>query len=74
MIFYHEMEKEMIEFKGILSAEEAMVAVERNGYALQYVLNKSLFISIAEKFGISIALPSYPTIHKTSPNSKAHQK
>ena len=29
-------------------------AVERNGYALQFVLKKSLFISIAAKFGISI--------------------
>ena len=29
-------------------------AVERNGYALRYVLKKSLFISIAAKFGIPI--------------------
>ena len=29
-------------------------AVESDGEALQYVLNKSLFISIAEKFGIPI--------------------
>ena len=35
---------------------EAVVskAVERDGGALQYVLKKSLFISIASKFGISI--------------------
>ena len=92
----------MVKFKAILSVEAAMVAVERNGYALQYVpdelkseavcakavesdgyalqyvpealmneavvskaverngdalryvLKKSLFISIAAKFGISI--------------------
>ena len=44
----------MIEFKAILSVDAAMVAVERNGHALQYVLKKSLFISIAEKFVIAI--------------------
>ena len=38
-------------------------AVERNGDALQYVLRKSLFISIAAKFGISINI--------TDPNAKA---
>ena len=38
-------------------------AVERNGDALQYVLKKSLFISIAAKFGISIDIKD--------PNEKA---
>ena len=38
-------------------------AVERNGDALQYVLKKSLFISIAAKFGISINIKD--------PNAKA---
>ena len=77
----------MFEFKAILSVEAAMVAVERSGYALQYVpdelkseavcakavesdgyalqyvLKKSLFISIAAKFGISIDIKD--------PNEKA---
>ena len=30
----------MFEFQAILSVEAAMVAVERNGYALQYVPDK----------------------------------
>ena len=44
---------------------EAVVskAVERNGEALRYVLKKSLFISIAAKFGISIDIKD--------PNEKA---
>jgi len=30
----------MVEFKAILSVEEALIAVKRNGYALQYVPTK----------------------------------
>ena len=43
-----------IEFQAILTLEAAFKAVERNGEALRYVLNKSLFIKIAAKFGIRI--------------------
>ncbi|MFZ6774715.1 DUF4116 domain-containing protein, partial [Undibacterium sp. SXout7W] len=36
----------------------ALKAVERNGYALQYVLNVSLFVKIAAKFGIDVEAPN----------------
>jgi hypothetical protein len=41
-------------FCAILTVEAAMKAVERNGYALRYVLLKTLFLSIAVRFKISI--------------------
>ena len=44
----------MVEFKAILSVEEAIAAVKRDGYALQYVFEKSLFVQLAEKFEIPI--------------------
>ena len=53
----------MIKFSAILSEEEALAAVESDRYALQYILKKSLFISIAAKFGISIDIKD--------PNEKA---
>ena len=44
----------MVEFKAILSVEEAIAAVKQDGYALQYVFEKSLFIRLAERFEIPI--------------------
>ena len=43
-------------FMGLLSIEVALKAVERTGGALQYVLNKDLFIAIAAKLNIRIEL------------------
>ena len=40
--------------EALMSEAVVSKAVEHNGDALQYVLKKSLFISIAAKFGISI--------------------
>ena len=44
----------MIKFQAILDIELALAAVQRNGYSLQYVLCKELFISIAKKLNIEI--------------------
>ena len=41
-------------FQAILTIEAALKAVERNGYALRYVLTLELFTSIAVKFGFEI--------------------
>ena len=45
-----------MKFMGILTTDAAIKAVERNAYALRYVLTKELFISIAAKLKISIEL------------------
>ena len=45
-----------IKFSAILTAEKSLKAVESNGDALQYVLVKEWFISIAKKFLITIDL------------------
>ena len=43
-----------IKFQGIMTIEAALKAVERNGYALQYVLNLEMFMRIAARFGIEV--------------------
>lgn len=41
-----------IKYQALLTIDAAMKAVERNGEALQYVLCKELFLSIAKKLNI----------------------
>ena len=43
-----------MKFMAIIGFEEAMKAVEGNGYALQYVLCKELFVKIAAEFSIQV--------------------
>ena len=77
----------MIEFKAILNVEAAMVAVERNGYALQYVpealMNEAVVSKAVERNGealryvlnkslfISIAAKFGIEIDIKDPNEKA---
>jgi hypothetical protein len=45
-----------IKFIGILTEDAALKAVENNGYALQCVLDKAMFVAIAEKLKIDIEI------------------
>jgi len=43
-----------VKFSAIVGSDAALKAVERDGYALKYVLDRKLFTAIAAKFGIEI--------------------
>ena len=43
-----------MKYQAILTIDAALKALEQNGDALQYVLIKEIFISIAAKLNISI--------------------
>lgn len=43
-----------VKFSAIVGSDAALKAVESNGYAFQYVLDRKLFTAIAAKFGIEI--------------------
>ena len=43
-----------VKFSAIVGSDAALKAVESDGYALKYVLDRKLFTAIAAKFGIEI--------------------
>lgn len=45
-----------IKFSAITDIQRALKAVEQNGDALRYVLNKELFIKIAAHFSIGVEI------------------
>ena len=47
---------EIMKFQAILSLDEALAAVSRNGDALRYVLCKDLFLKIAAQLSIKVEI------------------
>ena len=45
-----------IKFRAIVEVTKALKAVESDGYALQYVKDKKLFLSIAAAVGIDVEI------------------